>query len=125
MPKEVMRRSASDNAYLHKDFHGALSAGIEYVYQKYGAEAVRKYLRQFASSFYTPLKADVQRRGLVAFKDGEKLPLRNGCPAGHSFSQSARRIDWAELVVRTAAGVMVAVFGQGTGQSLPGLVGSG
>ena len=26
MPREVMRRKAADNPYLHKDFHGALSA---------------------------------------------------------------------------------------------------
>ena len=69
MPKEVMRRSASDNAYLLKDFHGALSAGLEYVHRRYGAEAVRDFLRQFAASFYSPLRADLRKRGLAALKE--------------------------------------------------------
>ena len=41
MAKEVMRRQASDNPYLHRDFHGALSAGIEYLDRHYGEDAVR------------------------------------------------------------------------------------
>ncbi|MFH0796159.1 MAG: hypothetical protein V2A65_03775 [Candidatus Omnitrophota bacterium] len=36
MTKETMSRKASDNIYLHKDFHGALSAGIEYLDRHYG-----------------------------------------------------------------------------------------
>ena len=63
MPKEVMRRNAKDNKYLHKDFHGALSVGLDYVKNNYGEEAVREYLRQFAEAFYSPLKEDLIRRG--------------------------------------------------------------
>ena len=40
MPKEKMRRKAADNPYLHKDFHGALSCGMEYLHARFGAEAV-------------------------------------------------------------------------------------
>jgi len=69
MTREVMRRKASDNVYLHKDFHGALSRGIEYIDQHYGPEAVREYLRQFASAFYAPLTAEINRRGLAAIKE--------------------------------------------------------
>jgi hypothetical protein len=69
MAKEVMRRTAADNPYLHKDFHGALSAGIEYLHERYGADAVRDYLRQFASTYYAPLKAAVCERGLVAMNE--------------------------------------------------------
>ena len=69
MARETMRRHASDNEYLHKDFHGALSAGIEYLDHHYGAEAVREYLRRFALSFYAPLIADISRRGLVALEE--------------------------------------------------------
>jgi hypothetical protein len=63
-----MRRHASDNVYLHRDFHGALSAGIEYLHRRYGAEAVRDYLRRFASSFYAPLRSDLRREGLPALR---------------------------------------------------------
>jgi hypothetical protein len=64
-----MRRKASDNVYLHKDFHGALSAGIEYLHRRYGPQAVEDYLRQFARSYYAPLRDDIRTRGLVALKE--------------------------------------------------------
>ena len=67
--KQVMQRSAADNAYMHKDFHGALSTGLIYLEQRYGADAVREYLWQFATSFYAPLTEDVKQRGLVALKE--------------------------------------------------------
>lgn len=69
MPKRTMRRTAADNEYLHQDFHGALSAGLEYLEQRFGPEAVREYLRQFAASFYAPLRADLLARGLPALKE--------------------------------------------------------
>ncbi len=67
--KEVMQRSAADNAYLHKDFHGALSTGLIYLEQRYGPDAVREYLWQFATTFYAPLTEDIKQRGLVALKE--------------------------------------------------------
>ena len=67
--KEVMNRTAGDNAYLHKDFHAALSTALFYLEETYGAEAVREYLRQFAATFYTGLKADLKRRGLIALQE--------------------------------------------------------
>jgi hypothetical protein len=69
MAREVVRRTARDNRYLHKDFHGALSVGLEYVEDRFGEEAVREYLRRFALAFYAPLTADLKRRGLVALKE--------------------------------------------------------
>ena len=69
MAREIMRRKASDNVYLHKDFHGALSNGIQFIHDTYGAEAVRQYLRQFVVAFHVPLKAEIKRRGLAALKD--------------------------------------------------------
>lgn len=69
MAKETMRRQASDNEYLHKDFHGALSNGIDYLELNYGAEAVREYLRQFTKSYYAPVIADIGKRGLIALKE--------------------------------------------------------
>jgi len=63
-----MSRKASDNEYLHKDFHGALSAGIEYLHTHYGEEAVRDYLREFTRKYYAPLKRAIRQRGLAALK---------------------------------------------------------
>lgn len=64
-----MRRRAADNPYFHKDFHGALSTGIEYLDTHFGPEAVREYLRQFARGYYAPLRQELQRSGLAALRE--------------------------------------------------------
>ncbi len=69
MTKQTMSRNARDNEYLHRDFHGALSAGIEYLHEQYGDDAVREYLEQFARSFYAPLTKALEQRGLVALEE--------------------------------------------------------
>ena len=69
MAIEQMVRSASDNKYIHKDFHNALNLGITYLRESYGDEAVREYLRQFADAFYSPLKKAMCDRGLVALEE--------------------------------------------------------
>ncbi len=69
MTKEIIRRNAADNVYLHKDFHGALSTGITYLEQRYGAEAVQGYLRQFARAFYAGLTQAIVERGLIALRE--------------------------------------------------------
>lgn len=69
MPAEVMRRTAADNRYFHPDFHGSLSAGLDFVAGRWGVEGVREYLRRFALRYYAPLRADIARRGLAALRD--------------------------------------------------------
>lgn len=69
MAKEIMDRRASDNVYLHKDFHGALSVGIDYLHERYGTEAVREYLRQFTLTCYAPVRARLAKKGLPALKE--------------------------------------------------------
>ena len=69
MSKRVMERKASDNEYLHKDFHGAMNHAIDYLHKNYGEDAAREYLKKFAKSFYAPLIEDLKKRGLVALKE--------------------------------------------------------
>ncbi len=69
MSKEVVTRRANDNQYLHKDFHGALSVGLDYIAQRFGKDAVRDYLRQFARAYYAPLTDELGQRGLIALKE--------------------------------------------------------
>lgn len=69
MPKEVMDRRASDNEYLHKDFHGALSNALIYLEERFGPEAVREYLREFARKYYAPLREEMRERGLEAMAE--------------------------------------------------------
>jgi len=88
-----MRRKASDNPYLHRDFHGALSGGIEYLHRHFGAHFVRRYLRQFAASFYCLLTEDLKKRGLVALKEYfEKVYQLEGGQAQFNFSEDELKI---------------------------------
>ncbi|MFO7947676.1 MAG: hypothetical protein R6V19_12780 [Armatimonadota bacterium] len=117
MPREVMRRSAADNEYLHQDFHGALSTGLQYLQDTYGPDAVIEWLQQIADTLYAPLKEDLRQRGLAAIKEylqqlyddegGEvKLQLRDGellvhvrqCPAVTHMRENGYRVAdmWVE-----------------------------
>ncbi len=88
MSKQVMDRRGWDKEYLHKDFHGALSAGIEYLHSHYGPQAVRDYLDQFAKTFYAPLREKLQREGLSALKEHfEKLYKIEGGQIEIEFSE--------------------------------------
>ncbi len=69
MAKEVMHREASDNEYMHKDFHGALSSALIYLEERFGPESVREYLRGFATKYYAPLREEIAERGLEAIAD--------------------------------------------------------
>jgi len=97
MGKRVMRREASDNVYLHKDFHGALSTGIQYLEENFGEEAVREYLRDFTRSYFAPLKEEIKSRGLPALKEYfEELYEKEGGDAEITLSDD-------ELVIRVSA----------------------
>lgn len=69
MAKQVMDRRASDNKYLHKDFHCSMNFGVEYVGERFGDEGVREYLTDFTKTFYVNLIEDAKKRGLNAIKE--------------------------------------------------------
>jgi hypothetical protein len=69
MTKQTIRRRPEDNEYLPLEFHGQLSGQLDYLEEKYGEDAVRRYLWQFASHFYAPLTQTLKERGLVALKE--------------------------------------------------------
>lgn len=66
MPPRVMRREATDNEYLHRDFHGALSVGLDYLAGQFGPAGVREYLRRFTRTYYAPVREAIARDGLHA-----------------------------------------------------------
>ncbi len=101
MSKDTMSRRGSDNVYLHKDFHGALSAGIEYLEVNYGAEAVRDYLRRFTRAYYALLIDQIKTRGLVALKEHfERI---------YAIEGAAVQIDLSEDELTVRAGECPAV----------------
>ena len=71
MKKEriVMTRKASDNKYLHKDFHISLNMLLEYVDNRYGKEAVLQYLTQFTKAYHKPLHEQLMAGNLTALSD--------------------------------------------------------
>lgn len=94
MPKETMHRTASDNTYFHQDFHGALSASIDYLHDTYGEEAVRQYLWQFAKSFYAPLTSALNSHGLAAIKEHfSRIYAQEGGTARFDLSENELRIE--------------------------------
>ncbi|MHB9129536.1 MAG: hypothetical protein ACYDBB_00415 [Armatimonadota bacterium] len=144
MGKLSITRSAADNTYLHKDFHGALSTGIEYLHQHYGEEAVRGYLHQFAATFYAPLTRAINERGLVAMQEhlertytleggevtldftGEQLTLHvktcpavmhmreQGYPVARMFSETSRTV-YATICEGTPFAVEILAYDERTG----------
>ena len=51
---------------VHKDFHGALSYGIEFLSERYGREELCEFFGGLADSVYKSLVEDIRRRGLIA-----------------------------------------------------------
>lgn len=65
---KVLECKATDNVYMHKDFHGVLCYGIKYVDEKYGPEATKEYLQQVGETVYAPLTDALQKDGLSALE---------------------------------------------------------
>lgn len=59
-----MKRQASDNPYMHKDFHISMDIGLSYIGEHYGARGVTEYLTTLAEDYYAPLSARIKAHGL-------------------------------------------------------------
>lgn len=55
-------------ANVHKDFHGALSYGLQFLEREYGPEGLREFLSGLADSVYKPLVEDLRTNGLDALE---------------------------------------------------------
>jgi hypothetical protein len=97
MSKQIITQKASDNPYFHKDFHIAFNYGIEYIHKKFGEEAVREYLIQFARALYIPLMKAIGEEGLVAVKDHyERIYKIEGADFDMKYSKD-------ELIIRLSS----------------------
>jgi len=65
---KVLDCQASDNEYLHKDFHGAMCYGMKYLDDTYGPEATKQYLQQVARTYFAPLTRKLKEKGLSALE---------------------------------------------------------
>ena len=64
----VVERSASDNEYLHRDFHGAMCYVVRHLDETYGTDATEEYLRQVGATVYKPLSDQLRSEGLPALE---------------------------------------------------------
>jgi len=64
--KKVMERKASDNKYLHKDFHLSMNILLNYIYEHFGKEQLIKYLSQYAEAYYQPLNQQLKTGNIDA-----------------------------------------------------------
>jgi hypothetical protein len=66
---KTVEHSASDNEYLHKDFHGVLCYAIKYLDDNYGKNATEEYLRQVGRTYFAPLTEKLKKEGLEVLKN--------------------------------------------------------
>ena len=66
---KVIDCAASDNVYMHKDFHGALGYAIKYLDETLGEEATREYLTQVGKTYFAPLSERLRGQGLSALEN--------------------------------------------------------
>lgn len=57
---KIMSRKASDNKYLHKDFHQSMNLLLTYVYNNFGKKKLIQYLMQYAEAYYKPLNEEMK-----------------------------------------------------------------
>lgn len=69
MEKLHIDRKASDNKYLHKDFHVSADCGLIYVGENYGYEGVVAYLTEYALNFYKLIAKEVREKGLSVLEN--------------------------------------------------------
>jgi hypothetical protein len=61
---QVMERNASDNKYLHRDFHVAFNLLLTNIYEHFGKEGMTDYLRQFSRTYHHPLNQKLKNGDL-------------------------------------------------------------
>ncbi len=64
-----VRSGGRDGVAVHKDFHGAMSYGVQFLTERYGWAEAEAYLRRMARAVYKPLVARIKARGLSALRD--------------------------------------------------------
>ena len=131
-------------ANVHKDFHGALKVGLDYLRERYGPAEATAFLERLGRTVYAPLIADLRERGLDALaehwrrvfdlEEGEceltredralvltvtKCPAvahmrAKGTPVTRAFCESTRVVN--ETICREAGYACSLQFGPGPAQ---------
>jgi hypothetical protein len=71
--RKIMKRDASDNKYLHKDFHLSMNIILTYIFKNFGREELVNYLKQYSEAWFWPLNRQLQKGDITPlvgyFKD--------------------------------------------------------
>lgn len=95
MSKKELASKASDNKYLHRDFHVALNIALNYLSENFGQESVEEYLIDYSNNYFTPkslaeikeylisiYKKEEAEENIVITEEPGKLNVEiNKCPA--------------------------------------------
>lgn len=65
-PIKTMSRKASDNKYLHKDFHLSMNLLMEYIYKNFGKDKLIDYLKQYTIAYHKPMYEQIQSGNIEA-----------------------------------------------------------
>lgn len=99
--RRVMKRDASDNKYLHKDFHLSMNIVLTYIYKNFGREQLINYLVQYSEAWYQPLNKQLQK--------GDITPLVNYFTDIYSKEEWPVQInhgaDYIEIVQESCPGI--------------------
>lgn len=63
---KIMKRTAADNKYLHKDFHISMNILMDYIHKNFGEEKLIKYLKQYTSEYHKPLHEKMKKGDIDA-----------------------------------------------------------
>ncbi len=66
--KKIMDRRASDNKYLHKDFHLSMNILLKYIYENFGKLQLIEYLKQYSRAFYKPINEELKSGNIQVLK---------------------------------------------------------
>ncbi len=107
---KVIERKASDNKYLHRDFHISMNMLMEYICKEYGSSALTDYLVQFAQEFHSIRKECLQKGDLgclekyfkeiyekeewpvqIEFKNDELVISQEACPGISHLRKSGQK----------------------------------
>jgi hypothetical protein len=99
--KKIMVRKASDNKYLHRDFHLSQNILMDYICRNFGKDALTAYLEQFAGAYLQPVKQKLEAGDLNALLDyfteiyqKEEWPVKITCGG-----------DYLEIVQEACPGI--------------------
>ena len=89
-----MTRKASDNKYLHKDFHVSMNMLLKYIYESFGKEQLVQYLKQYTEAYFKPINNKLKSGNLdLLCKYFEEIYEKEECPVRINCTENYIEIE--------------------------------